>query len=72
MEQMQQEKQGHSLKLPSFSLLLCHSCTSVLSISEQFTWYSFLDVYVADARTNLNTISGMNEPWFPCGASEIC
>jgi hypothetical protein len=72
MEQMQQEQQGHLLKLPSFSLLLCHSCTSLLSISEQFTWYYFLDVYVADARTNLNTISCINERWFQCGASEIC
>jgi hypothetical protein len=29
-------------------------------------------VYVADARTNLNTISCINEHWFQCGASEIC
>ncbi len=37
LEQMQQGKQGDWRKLPFFSLLLCHSFTSLLSISWQFT-----------------------------------
>jgi hypothetical protein len=37
---MQQGKQGDWRKLPFFSLLLCHSFTSLLSISWPFTRYT--------------------------------